>query len=50
MDKVDRKTLRRFIQREWQHTVMDYRQAGAPFGHGRGLEIWIEYGELTTVD
>jgi hypothetical protein len=28
----------------------DYRAAGKPFGEERGLDIWVEYEQLTTVD
>lgn len=50
MTDVERRILRRFLQAEWKKTQADYHAAGAPFGPGRGLEIWIEFGQLTTVN
>lgn len=48
MNDVERRILRCILEIEWQKTREDYRAAGAPFGEGRGLDIWIEYGQLTT--
>lgn len=36
------------LEREWARA--DYAAAGKPFGEGRGLDIWIEYEQLTTVN
>ncbi len=50
MTNLERKRLRRFLQAEWEKTKAAYREAGAPFGWGRGLDIWVEHGQLTTVN
>lgn len=50
MTDRERKLLRHFLQREWEKTRAAYRSAGAPFGPDRGLELWIEFGQLTTVN
>ncbi len=50
MTDPERKLLRRFLQAEWEKTKAAYREAGAPFGWGRGLDIWVEHGQLTTMN
>lgn len=50
MTHLERRFLRRFLEIEWEKTRADYYAAGAPFGPGRGLEIWVEYGQLTTLN
>ena len=50
MNDSKRKLLRRLLQAEWEKTKAAYREAGAPFGWGRGLDIWVEHGQLTTVN
>jgi len=50
MTDTERRILHRFLKAEWEKTRTDYRAAGAPFGSGRGLEIWIQFGQLTTVN
>lgn len=51
MDRSIRRYLLRFLAREWEKTREDYRAAGAPFGPGeQALEIWAEYGQLTTAN
>ncbi len=50
MTDAERSILRRFLESEWEKTRAEYRAAGAPFGSGRGLEIWIQSGQLTTVN
>jgi hypothetical protein len=42
--------LPRQQEAEWEKTKAAYREAGAPFGWGRGLDIWVEHGQLTTVN
>lgn len=41
--------LRHRLRLEWLKVEADYAAAGKPFGD-RGLEIWVEYGQLTTVN
>ena len=50
MTDAERRILRRFLEAEWSETQADYRAAGAPFESGRGLEIWIQSGQLTTAN
>ncbi|MCS3938274.1 hypothetical protein GGP84_000889 [Salinibacter ruber] len=50
MTDLERKRLRRFLQAEWEKTKAAYREAGVPFGWGCGLDIWVEHGQLTTVN
>lgn len=50
MTDAERRLLRRYLEAEWEKTRFAYRAAGEPFGPGRGLEIWISYGQLTTVN
>ena len=50
MSDPERRTLRLLLKREWEKTREDYRAAGKPFGKGRGIDIWVEYGQLTTVN
>jgi hypothetical protein len=50
MNESEREILRHFLQVEWEKTKAAYRAAGAPFGWGRGLDIWIEHGQLTTTN
>ncbi len=50
MTNLERKRLRRFLQAEWEKTKAAYREAGAPFRWRRGLDIWVEHGQLTTVN
>ena len=50
MSDPERRSLRLLLKREWEKTKEDYRAAGKPFGEGRGLDLWVEYGQLTTVN
>ena len=50
MSPRQRAALRRRIEHEWQKAKEDYATAGKPFGDGRGLDLWVEYGQLTTVN
>lgn len=50
MTDFKRSTLRLKLQMEWVKACRGYEEAGAPFGTGRGLEVWVEYGQLTTVN
>lgn len=48
---TNRHALRRLLDRCWEEAKNDYRAAGAPFGPtDRGLELWIEYEQRTTVN
>ena len=38
------------LELAWLETKADYAAAGKPFGNGRGLDVWIKYGQLTTVN
>jgi len=50
MSNAERTALRVLLDLEWAAARQDYRDAGMPFGRGRGLEIWIEYKQGTTVN
>lgn len=50
MDTIDRLLIKLRLELEWQDAREDYRTAGKPFGDGRGLEVWVEYGQWTTVN
>lgn len=50
MTDLQRSALRLRLEPEWLTVKEDYELAGTPFGPGRGLEIWVEYGQLTTVN
>lgn len=50
MTELEREALRLKLEFEWLKTRDDYAAAGKPFGDGRGLEVWVEYGQLTTVN
>lgn len=47
---LQRTALRLTLELEWLKVKEDYEAAGAPFGPGRGLDIWVEYEQLTTVN
>lgn len=50
MTSFQRAALRLKLELEWQRVKEDYAAAGKPFGEGRGLDIWVEYMQLTTVN
>ena len=50
MTDLERTALRLLLEIEWKKVRADYRAAGQPFGKGRGLDIWVEYEQLTTVN
>ncbi len=50
MTDPERTALRLWLKLEWEKVREDYRAAGKPFGEGRGLGLWIEYGQLTTMN
>ena len=50
MSDPERRTLRLLLKREWEKAKEDYRAAGEPFGEGRGLDLWVKYGQLTTTN
>ncbi len=50
MTDSERTALRVLIDLEWTEACRAYREAGQPFGSGRGLEIWIEFDQQTTVN
>jgi len=50
MTGPEHENLRRFLKFEWEKTRAAYRRAGAPFGWGRGLDLWVEWGQLTTTN
>lgn len=50
MTDRQRTVLRFLLGLEWEEAREDYRAAGKPFGDRRGLDIWVEYGQLTTVN
>jgi hypothetical protein len=51
MDDYDLQMLAQIIAAEWEKTRGAYCEAGAPFGDTeRSVEIWAEYGQLTTVN
>lgn len=41
----------RFLRRCWQEALLDYRDAGEPFGStSRGFDLWIRYCTRTTLN
>ena len=50
MSDAERTALRVLLDLEWTAARRDYRDAGSPFGGRRGLELWIEYDQGTTVN
>ena len=48
MDK--RLALRLRLELKWKQAKRDYAAAGAPFGNGRGIDLWVEFGRRTTVN
>ena len=50
MTDSERTALRVLIDLEWAEARSEYEDAGQPFGQGRGLEIWIEFDQETTVN
>ena len=50
MSNSERIALRVLLDLEWAATRREYKKAGQPFGPQRGLEIWIEFGQETTVN
>jgi len=50
MSNSERTALRVLIDLEWAEARNDYVTAGRPFGDGRGLDIWIEFDQQTTVN
>lgn len=46
----ERTAIRVLIDLEWADARADYVDAGRPFGDGRGLDVWIEFGQRTTVN
>jgi hypothetical protein len=49
MTNNERKILRLKFEIEWLRAKGDYVAAGKPFG-AEGIDIWIEHGQLTTVN
>lgn len=50
MTESERTALRVLIDLEWAETRNAYEEAGQPFGPGRGLDVWIEFDQQTTVN
>jgi len=50
MSDAERTALRVFLDLEWRTQRRGYRRAGHPFGTDRGLTLWIEFGQETTVN
>ena len=50
MTDSERTALRVLIDLEWTEARAAYREAGHPFGKGRGLDVWIEFDQQTTVN
>lgn len=49
MTNIEPVVLRLSIEAAWEDAQAAYQAAGAPFGPDLGLEVWEEYGQLTTV-
>ena len=45
-----RAAIQLLIQADWMEPEADYAAAGKPFGEGRGLDLWLEFGLTTTVN
>jgi len=50
MTESERTALRVLIDLEWTQARQAYRKAGQPFGKKRGLDVWIEFNQKTTVN
>lgn len=50
MTEYQRAVLQLLIETEWMDAKANYAGAGRPSGERRGMDIWIEFGQLTTVD
>jgi hypothetical protein len=50
MTDLERTSLRLLLEIEWEKVRADYQAAGKPFGEGKGLDMWVEYGQLTTAN
>ncbi|WP_181149374.1 hypothetical protein [Salinibacter sp. 10B] len=50
MTDSERTALRVFVDLEWKARRHAYAAAGSPFGSGRGLDVWIEFEQQTTVN
>jgi hypothetical protein len=50
MTESERTALRVLIDLEWTDRLNAYRDVGRPFGAGRGLDLWIEFDQHTTVN
>ena len=50
MTESERTALRVLIDLEWAENRDEYEKAGQPFGPDRGLDVWIEFDQQTTVN
>lgn len=50
MTNLKRTVLRLTLELEWQKAKRGYEAAGKPFGDGRGIDLWVEYRQWTTVN
>lgn len=50
MTDAKRTALRHTLEAKWRTARAHYVAAGEPFGPGRGLDVWIEYGQCTTTN
>ena len=50
MSNSERTALRVLLDLEWEARQRAYADAGTPFGSGRGIDLWIEFDQKTTVN
>jgi hypothetical protein len=50
MTDSERTALRVLLDLERKARQRAYESAGRPFGSGRGLDLWIEFDQKTTVN
>ncbi len=50
MTDSERTALRVLLDLEWKASRRAYEDAGAPFGSGRGLDLWIAFDQKTTAN
>lgn len=50
MSDGERTALRVLLDLQWSACKKKYVEAGRPFGKGRGMDIWIQFDQRTTVN
>lgn len=50
MSDAERTAVRVLLELEWMAVRQKYLEAGQPFGPERGLHLWNEFGQATTIN